>query len=354
MTAPRPSWGICVREQTLPKLGIGKMSYVRFIALAVALILIVAGANQARAQDEPQKVKIGMFITNLFDLNFARRDLEAQFWVWFTHESADFDPKAEIEIINARSSQALVSYRDVVPNEGFWDQIKYSAILDQSWDVTEYPFDRQTIRIILESADADARTLKFVPDIEGTKLRRDLTLAGWKIEGMKIFSSSEFYETAYGDPTMSPVGPSIYPRITIEIDVKRNGWRLLLSTFIGFGLAIALAGIVLTSSAFRHTGDVIDIGAQLAIGTGALFSTIGSGYILQSGLPPSTDFSLADAFQLTAFTVTFLTMLMIFVVHVLRRRRMRQAAIMTARVLFVLYLVAVMLIVYRVWVAVGA
>ncbi len=171
---------------------------------------------------------------------------------------------------------------------------------------------------------------------------------------MKIFSSSEFYETAYGDPTMSPVGPSIYPRITIEIDVKRNGWRLLLSTFIGFGLAIALAGIVLTSSAFRHTGDVIDIGAQLAIGTGALFSTIGSGYILQSGLPPSTDFSLADAFQLTAFTVTFLTMLMIFVVHVLRRRRMRQAAIMTARVLFVLYLVAVMLIVYRVWVAVGA
>ncbi len=181
MTAPRPSWGICVREQTLPKLGIGKMSYVRFIALAVALILIVAGANQARAQDEPQKVKIGMFITNLFDLNFARRDLEAQFWVWFTHESPDFDPKAEIEIINARSSQALVSYRDVVPNEGFWDQIKYSAILDQSWDVTEYPFDRQTIRIILESADADARTLKFVPDIEGTKLRRDLTLAGWVI-----------------------------------------------------------------------------------------------------------------------------------------------------------------------------
>jgi hypothetical protein len=136
--------------------------------------------------------------------------------------------------------------------------------------------------------------------------------------------------------------------------VSSGCWRLLLSTFIGFGLAIALAGIVLTSSAFRHSSEVIDIGAQLAIATGALFSTIGSGYILQSGLPPTTEFSLADAFQLTAFAVAFLTMLMIFVVHVLRKRRLWTAALTTGRVLFVLYLLSVVWIVTRVWLAVHA
>ena len=324
---------------------------MRLLALLVLFVLLAAGADQARAQYSPEKIRVGMFITNLFDLNFAQHEVEAQFWIWFNHNDPDFNPKADVEIINARSSEALNSYRGSLPDKGYWDQLKYSAVLDQNWNVTNYPFDRQKIRIVIESADADARKLQFVPDIEGTKLRRDLMLAGWKIEGMKIFSSSEFYETAYGDPTMNSVGPSIYPRVTVEIDVKRNGWRLLLSTFIGFGLAIALAGIVLTSSAFRHTSDVIDIGAQLAIGTGALFSTIGSGYIMQSGLPPTTDFSLADAFQLTAFSVTFLTMLMIFVVHVLRRRRMREAAIMTGGILVVLYLISVMLIIYRVWVA---
>lgn len=330
------------------------MIILRLLAFVVALALGMAGSGSAYAQYKPEKIKVGMFITNLFDLNFAQHDVEAQFWMWFNHADASFDPKTAVEIVNARSADVLTNYRDDVPGKGIWDQLKYSAVLDESWNVANYPFDRQTIRIIIESADADARKLQFVPDTEGTKLRRDLTLAGWKIEGMKIFSSSEFYETAYGDPSMNSVGPSIYPRVTVEIDVKRNGWRLLLSTFIGFGLAIALAGIVLTSSAFRHTSDVIDIGAQLAIGTGALFSTIGSGYILQSGLPPTTDFSLADAFQLTAFTVTFLTMLMIFVVHVLRKRRMREAAIMTGRVLFVLYLISVLMIVYRVWVAVNA
>ena len=330
------------------------MRVIRLLAVLLALALLAGAPGRAIAEAPPKVVKVGLFITNLFDVDFARQDVEAQFWVWFNHTDAGFDPKKDIEIVNARSVDTQGSSRTDVGAKGFWDQVKYAAVLNENWNVANYPFDRQKIRIMLESASEDARTLKFEPDLEGSRLRRDLSLAGWQIEGMKIFAANEFYETAYGDPTMNPVGPSIYPRVTVEIDVKRNGWRLLLSTFIGFGLAIALAGIVLTSSAFRHSSEVIDIGAQLAIATGALFSTIGSGYILQSGLPPTTVFSLADAFQLTSFTVTFLTMLMIFVVHLLRKRRMWAAALTTGRVLFVCYILSVLWIVYRVWIAVHA
>lgn len=325
-----------------------------FRLLLTVLMLALAAAVPAGAEVPLKTIKVGLFITNLFDVDFAQQDVEAQFWVWFNHDDPSFDPAKDIEIVNARTVEAQVSSRNLVPGKGIWDQVKYAAVLNESWSVADYPFDRQKIRIILESATDDARALKFEPDLEGSKLRRDLSLAGWRIEGMKIFAANEFYETAYGDPSMSSAGPSIYPRVTVEIDVKRNGWRLLLSTFIGFGLAIALAGIVLTSSAFRHSSEVIDIGAQLAIATGALFSTIGSGYILQSGLPPTTEFSLADAFQLTAFTVTFLTMLMIYIVHVLRKRHMWKAALTTGRVLFGLYLLSVLWIIYRVWIAVAA
>lgn len=329
------------------------MRLFRLLAIALALVLLAA-PEPARASEKPEVIKVGIFITNLFDIDFARQDVEAQFWVWFNHANPAFEPGKDIEIVNAREVQTLNTSRTDAGPDGLWDQVKYSAVLNEAWNIKNYPFDRQKIRIVLESTEADARALKFEPDVEGTKLRRDLSLAGWRIEGMKIFASSEFYETAYGDPTMNSVGPSIYPRVTLEIDVKRNGWRLLLSTFIGFGLAIALAGIVLTSSAFRHSSEVIDIGTQLAIATGALFSTIGSGYILQSGLPPTTEFSLADAFQLTAFTVTFLTMLMIFVVHLLRKRHMWKAALTTGRVLFALYIVSVVWIVYQVWAAASA
>lgn len=332
------------------------MRSFRLLALLLTFMLTAAAgtAGPASAETAKETIRVGMFITNLFDVDFARQDVEAQFWVWFDHADAAFDPKKDVEIVNARSANVMGSYRTPVDNGQFWDQVKYSTVLDQNWNVANYPFDRQKIRIVLESTEADARKLQFEADVEGTKLRRDLSLAGWRIEDMRIFAANELYETSYGDPTMSSMGPSIYPRVTVEVDVKRNGWRLLLSTFIGFGLAIALAGIVLTSSAFRRLSDVIDIGAQLAIGTGALFSTIGSGYILQSGLPPTTEFSLADAFQLTAFAVTFLTMLLIFALHVLRKRRLREAAIMTGRIFFVLYLISVAVIIYRLWVAVAA
>lgn len=330
------------------------MRIIRLMACLLALAFAGLMPAPALAQYTPETVKVGLFITNLFDVDFARQDVEAQFWVWFNHDDPNFDPKRDIELVNAREFEVLGSTRTEAGDKGFWDQVKYSAVLNENWNVANYPFDRQTIRIVLESATSDARKLKLEPDLEGTRLRRDLSMAGWKIEGMKIVPSNEFYETAYGDPSMSPVGPSIYPRVTVEIDIKRNGWRLLLSTFIGFGLAIALAGIVLTASAFRHSSEVIDIGAQLAIATGALFSTIGSGYILQSGLPPTTVFSLADAFQLTAFAVTFLTMLMIYVVHVLRKRRLWRAALTTGRVMFGLYLLSVLWIVWQVWLAVQA
>lgn len=330
------------------------MRIIRLLALLLALAVPAAPGPAGAAPPPPTVIRVGLFITNLFDVDFARQDVEAQFWVWFDHADPGFDPRKDIEIVNARSVTTSGESRTDVGGKGLWDQVKYSAVLNEAWNVANYPFDRQKIRIIIESAQRDARTLKFEPDVDGTRLRRDLQLAGWKIEGMKISSASEFYETAYGDPTMNSVGPSIYPRVTVEIDVKRNGWRLLLSTFIGFGLAIALAGIVLTSSAFRHSAEVIDIGAQLAIATGALFSTVGSGYILQSGLPPTTEFGLADAFQLTSFTVTFLTMLMIYVVHVLRKRRLWKAALTTGRVLFVCYLLSVAWIVLRVWIAVAA
>ena len=328
------------------------MRFIRLLALLLGITLVQAGSAWAEEKKGPEHIRVGVFISNLFDVDFARQDVGAQFWVWYNHNDPTFDPKVDIEIVNARSSEIQDNIRDDMGKGRLWDQVKYNTVLDQNWDVANYPFDRQKIRLVIESTYDDARKLKFDADVDGTKLRRDLTLAGWKIEGLRIFAANELYETSYGDPTMSPIGPSIYPRVTIEIDVKRNGWRLLLSTFTGFGLAIALAGIVLVSSAFRRLSEVIDIGAQLAVGTGALFSTIGAGYILQSGLPPTTAFGLADAFQLTAFGVTFLTMLLIFALHVLRKWRMRQAAVITGRVFFVLYLICVVAITVRVWIAV--
>lgn len=137
------------------------MNFIRLLALG--LTLITAMATPASAEEAPEKIKVGLFITNLFDINFARRDVEAQFWIWFNHADAAFDPQKSIEIVNARSATTMSSYRTNVAGGGFWDQVKFSAVLQQNWKVANYPFDRQRMKIVIESAEADARKLQFIP-----------------------------------------------------------------------------------------------------------------------------------------------------------------------------------------------
>jgi hypothetical protein len=324
------------------------------IALLLAVFALFAAGPAVRAGDAPKDVLVGLYVTNLFDIDFSKGNVDAQFWVWFDHASREFDPRNDIEFTNARIVKPITYSRSDVGDGGFWDATKYSATLKQQWRIRNYPFDRQTIRIALESSVLDARDIRFVADEKGTKISDDLKLGGWTIEGIRIVPSEATYETAYGDPTLSADGPSRFSKVAVEIDIKRNGWRLLFNLFIGFALAVALAGIVLTCLAFEHLSSVIEMGPQLSLGTGALFSTIGAGYIVQNGLPPTSEFSLADAFQLTAFFVTFVTMLSVFVAHVLRKHGRTRAALIYGRTCFGLYLTVLLLVALRVGAAVAS
>lgn len=322
-----------------------------FILLFASISFFTANAT-VRAEGAPRDVLVGIYVTNLFDIDFSKGDVDAQFWVWFDHSVAEFDTRNDIEIINARSTKQITHSRSDVNGRGFWDATKYSTTLKQQWSISNYPFDRQTIKIGLESTVQDSRELRFVPDLKGTKISEDLQLEGWTLEDLRLISSEVTYKTAYGDPTLSPDGPSRFPKVTVEIDIKRHGWRLLFNMFVGFVLAISLAGIVLTSLAFERLSSVIEMGPQLSLGTGALFSIIGAGYILQNGLPRTSEFSLADAFQLTSFFVTFMTMLSVFVVHVLKRHDKPKAALTYGRICFGVYLAILTMIAFRVGAAI--
>lgn len=316
-----------------------------FFVAVWGLALTVPSDGRAEAQRD---VNVGVFVTDLFDLDFSERDVQATFWVWLTHAVSSFDAQKGIEIVNARSINQLQYYRTDAGQGRIWETVKYSAFLNEKWSLANYPFDRQRIRLVIESADLDARAIRFVPDLDQTAYMSDLELPGWTIEKIAATTSEAYYRTTFGDPTLTKTTGSSFPRAIFEIVIKRDGWRLFFSTFIGFVLAIALSGIVLTNNAVKTLNDVIEMGGQVGLGTGAVFSVIGSGYILQNGLPPTTEFSLADAFQITAFAVTFLTMLSVFVVHALRKHGHEATALKVSRVLFGSYILTCLLMIYRV------
>ncbi|MBF0609785.1 MAG: hypothetical protein G8345_09380 [Magnetococcales bacterium] len=255
---------------------------------------------------EPETVKVGLFLTDIYSINYSDNHYTAQFWIWFNHSQPSFSSKSSIEIPNARRFQTLNTIREE-RNGVFWDQAKMEATIGNTWNSTYYPFDRQIIKLSIEMADATSDKIRLEPDVTGSKIRQNLTIPGWRIENVRIYSDNQVYNTSYGDPGMNSEGPSSYSRITFELEIKREGWRLLFNDFVGFFFATSVAFFSLMVNSSRITFVKVVPTVKMSMSNGSLFAAVGAAYVLQSRLPLTTNFILADIIQLTAFVSTFLS-----------------------------------------------
>jgi hypothetical protein len=315
------------------------MRWLRRLAGPVLVAWLFWGwAGGARADEAaPKPMRVGMFVSNIHSISFADSQFTAQFWAWFVHDRKDFHASNGIELPGAKNYRIADNLRD---EKGglFWDQVKYDAVMGQKWDIRFYPFDRQTLRIALESADLTSDQLPFEPDAKGSKLSDQLALDGWKVEATRLTGAEQRYQTAYGDPTLSPDQETKYSRATLEIVIKRYGWRLFVYNFTGFLFAIILCGLVLWVGAVRRFAGVIPLSVKISMGTGALFASIGAAYVLQSRLPVTTSYTLADAIQGFAFFATLLTIGAAIAHECLTSAKQPGAALAAGRLCLGLYL----------------
>ena len=255
----------------------------------------------AQAQVEPNKVKAGMFITQLYDLDMAKRSFNVTFWGWYLTPDDKYKPLENVEVVNAKTFSTKfnsVATKDDVPwatekAKISWTQSKYSATVSQDWDISKFPFDRQTLNIYLEDAINESTATVFIADADNSRIDDDVKLPGWTIESFKIKTEDSVYETTYGDPTLQ--GTSTYSRVVASIVVKRDGVRLLCSMFIGFFVAFIL--VLLTYC--MDAGEMA--GSRIGLSAGAIFAAIGNKYVVDNYLPPASVFTLADGIELATF-----------------------------------------------------
>ena len=284
-----------------------------------------AAAAEPAAPAEPVKVKVGIFLTQLFDLDMAKRSFSANFWVWYLHPDKVYKPLDTVEVVNAKSSSIRfpsTTTKEEVMWEGekkpiYWDQGKYSVTAFQDWDITNFPFDRQILHIQMEDGQNDTSQTIFVADAENSKIDDTVSVPGWTIESFKIKSRDSVYKTTYGDPTLQ--GNSTYSRVTAAITVKREGLRLLLSMFIGFFVAFLLTCLTY----FLDTDFMA--GARVGMCGGAIFASVGNKYVVDNMLPPVSTFTLADAIEASSFMVIILAILTVVVVRPIRESHPKTA-----------------------------
>jgi hypothetical protein len=247
----------------------------------VSCIFIRSSAQDAKTDT----VKVGIYITSIHDIDFKQKEYTVIFWLWLKYKNKDFNFSQNLEVPQAKTVDKSFS---TVDSSG--DQIsmtmKLQCVMKDSWRISNFPFDRQTLRLSLENSQYDSRSLIFIPDTVGQHFDPRFTLRGWSIDSCIISTGIKQYETGFGDESLAKPHTE-YSSFRVRLSIKRDAGGLFWKMFLGMYIAFLIAYICF----YIHT-DGID--SRFGLSVGSLFAVIGNKYIIDSALPESTSFTLVD------------------------------------------------------------
>ena len=179
-----------------------------------------------------------------------------------------------------------------------WSYVKASGTFRHHWDVRNYPFDRQVLRIAIENTAAPASVFSYEVDKEGSKPSRDIKLNGWRLTGFKVEEQTYIYDTVFGDPAMSGQNKSDYARLIISVPIVRT--NLLSFVKLAAGVYIAVALSILSFLLGPYNGR-----RRINILVGTLFAVLVNQRVIETEIGRSESVTVVDEIHVTAMIFIF-------------------------------------------------
>ncbi|MBS1487199.1 MAG: hypothetical protein JST43_06380 [Bacteroidetes bacterium] len=263
-------------------------------------LILFFGSIQA-GFSQPDTVRVGTYVMSVHDINFHDQEYTSRLWLWFIYNNKKFDFGKQLDITNAKSIDNTQQLEDSLEGKR-WSMLKMKCTMKENWSVSDFPFDRQHLKIQIENTLFDKSQLIFKPDRAGSKFDSDETLAGWSIKNFQVSVTDNFYETGFGDNRKGHTNQT-FSAFLIEMDIDRNAWGLFLKIFIGMYIAFLISMV-----SFAPHPEELE--PRFGLPVGGLFAAVGNKYIIDSVLPESASFTLVDSLH----AITFFTIFTILVV----------------------------------------
>ena len=302
----------------------------KYIFLFISVVTLFSAKIFAQENHSPDTVKTGIYIISIHDIDFREKEYTVRFWLWLKYKNPQFNFAKNIEVTNAKSIE--ISNCNVDTSDGEVNTLmKMKCVMKESWGVRDYPFDNQQLQIHIENSQFDSHNLIFVADTVGKHFDPALTVSGWEITNVKVYSDMKPYETAFGDPELTSPH-SEYGSFDVSIDLDRNAWGLFFKLFLGMYVAFFITYV----SIFIHA-DNID--SRFGLSVGALFAAVGNKYIIDSLLPESSTFTLVDSLHAFTFVSIFATIsLSVYALKLLKEGKLEKANLIDRRGAIILLL----------------
>jgi len=261
--------------------------------------------------DKKDTVYTGIYITSIHNIDFKQNEFTITFWLWMKYKNPELDFVNNLEVPNAKTVDKTFATLDTSEN-GIVLQMKMQCVMKDSWQINNFPFDEQKLRVSIENSQYDTSTMIFVADTLGEHYDKRFTLHGWYIDSCIISTGNKVYKTVFGDDT-AVEQESVYSAFRVRLSVTREAGELFLKMFLGMYLAFFVSYICF----FIHS-DSMD--SRFSLSVGSLFAVVGNKYIIESSLPESSSFTLVD----TLHGITLLFILLVIAANTYSLRMVKK------------------------------
>ena len=272
-------------------------------------------------------------------MDFPGNKVNIDFYVWYTTPKDSLNLIEYFELVNAtgynRSNETRETRGDI-----FYQTMRINSQIKEMWDVTNFPFDRQKIEIMIEDYDKDNTKLIFIADTSASKIDKEVEIEGWNVKDFGIKAVNHTYETNYGDPDIPLNEYSSYSRVIVYFTIEREGNGLFFKLFIGLFISVLMSLLTLFV-------NPLDLDPRFGLSVGAIFAAIASQYVIASTLPQNDKITLVDKLHDVSFIYIFITILISTVsLHYMKHDKKQSSHKLDRRSFYVLAISYVILVVY--------
>lgn len=252
--------------------------------VTVIFILLFAPYNYGLAQEIPpdklpEKVVFGAYINDIQKIDLSSHSYNIDFYIWFRWRNRELNPDQTFEFMNKFDPEGHVQnnfYKTPVPQPdgSIYKLIRHQGEFSSKFDLSNYPFDKQTLKILIEDQEMGARDFIYVPDKNPITFNPELKLPGFKINKINFTIKDKSYPTTFGD--LSAPNIEAYSQIGININLERPFTPVIVKQILPLFIVVTSALLALLLN-IKHTQARIGLAITSLLALVALqLSTVNS------------------------------------------------------------------------------
>ncbi len=298
------------------------MTGIRSVLVLTTLAACLAAPAAVSADDE-QRVYVGVYLHDVtqFDQKNGVFDADVELWAKWLGE---FDHD-QLQIANGADIERTFLGHDV---DGTWNSARWRVrgTLRGEFPVHRFPFDEQTLAVVLELPD---RYGTLVPDVASSGMASSFSLTDWLYE-------PEFQPAAYSQVFTSDLGnltnegrSTTVNRVAYQVVMGRPIGLVLLKLFLPLGIIVLVA----LAALFIHPKNVA---ARSAMGVTALLSFFAFQFTVSDSLPSVAYLTLADTLFLVGYVIGAAAVVITIATYVLMHKEWARTALFVDRIFRIL------------------